>query len=67
MPFTFVRVERAAVGGGARTPFDDDKCCFKLQLANAYYYQLSVASTASTVSEVAVFALLLCRCFWQYR
>jgi len=33
MPFRFVCVKRAAAGGGARTLFDVDKCCFKLQLA----------------------------------
>ena len=51
MPFTFVRVERAAAGGEARMLFDVDKFCCNLQLANAYYYQLSVASTASAVSK----------------
>jgi len=32
----------------------NNKCCFKLQLAKCLYYQLSVASTVSAVSEVAV-------------
>jgi len=32
----------------------DSFCCFKFQLATCSLYQLSVASTASAVSEVAV-------------
>jgi len=43
-----------AAGGGARTPFDVNKCCFKLQREECLLYQLSVASTASAVSEVVV-------------
>ena len=43
-------------GVGVRTPFDDNKCVSScnLQLAECLLYQLSIASTASAVSEVAV-------------
>jgi len=52
-----VEVLSARVAGGrARTPFDVKKCVSScnLQLAECLLYQLSVASTASAVSEVSV-------------
>jgi len=49
----------------------NNKCCLKLQLAKCLYYQLSVASTVSAVSEVAVlhhryagvFAIIVSVCY----
>jgi len=56
-----------AAGGGARTPFDVIKCCFKLQLAKRLL--LSALRCIDCVCCVGgrCFAPPLCRCFRQYR
>ena len=54
-------------GGGARTPFDVNKCCFNLQLAKCLL--LSAGHCIDCVRYVGgrCFAPPLRRCFRQYR